>query len=192
MEFIILGVVGFGLMFGADLCGLHQRCVWRNLLAFFGFAFVFGSSLYILLLGDTYRLPLFARIIAGVLSLMFLLLLIYSVLIEVNKKRDISEKLITTGTYALSRHPGVIWFAFYYIFGSIMFANVEILIAGIIWSIINIIYVLLQEKLVFNKMFENYDLYRETTPMLWPNVKSIKRCITTMNGGQNERFTSDV
>jgi protein-S-isoprenylcysteine O-methyltransferase Ste14 len=163
-----------------------------NVLAFFGVLFVFASSINIILNGETYNIPMFVRVLSGIVAVAFLILLIYSVLIEVNKKRSEKEKLLTTGTYALSRHPGVIWFLFYYIFGSVLFANTEILVAGIIWSITNIIYVLLQEKLVFNKLFENYDKYRKTTPMLFPTIKSIKRFMTTKSGGRNERFTSDV
>lgn len=192
MGLIIVGIMGFVLLFGADLCSLHKKSMAGNVLAFFGVLFVFASSINIILNGETYNIPMFVRVLSGIVAVAFLILLIYSVLIEVNKKRSEKEKLLTTGTYALSRHPGVIWFLFYYIFGSVLFANTEILVAGIIWSITNIIYVLLQEKLVFNKLFENYDKYRKTTPMLFPTIKSIKRFMTTKSGGRNERFTSDV
>lgn len=192
MEFVILGVVGFAMLFGSDLCGVRNNCIGRNFLAFFGVLFLFGSSIYILIIGQTIELSIATRIVSGFLTIVFLFLLVYSVGIEVNKKRDEKDKLLTTGTYALTRHPGVIWFLLYYVFGALMFANMTILIAGIIWSFVNVIYVLLQEKVIFNKIFDNYDMYIKTTPMLFPTVKSVKRCVHTLNGGQNERFTSNV
>ena len=123
------------------------------------------------------------RITSGFLTSIFFALLVYSVLIEVNLNKKKADKLITSGTYALTRHPGVLWLLFYYIFGALLFANIELLIAGIVWSIANIFYVYLQEKLVFHKIFNNYDLYAITTPMLLPNIKSAKKCIKTLTGG---------
>jgi len=192
MELITVGVVGFALMFASDVCGSRNNFKGRNFLAFFGVLILFSSSVYILTYGEGMNISFTYRIISGLFTLIFLFLLVYSVVIEVNKKREEDEKLITTGTYALTRHPGVIWFLLYYLFGSILFANYDILIAGLVWSIANVIYVLLQEKLVFNKIFDNYDVYTKTTPMLLPNITSIRKCIKTLNGGHNERFTSDV
>jgi len=192
MNFIIFGIIGFIFLFASDICGMKSKCKSRNLFALVGVLFVLTSSIIILVIGKTYTIGLSYRILAGTFTLVFLILLVYSVLIEVNKNNDPDNKLITTGTYALSRHPGVIWLLLYYVFGSLLFTNVLLLIAGIVWSIVNIIYVILQERLIFNKIFNDYDLYVETTPMLLPNINSIKKCINTLNGGQNERFTSDV
>lgn len=192
MELIILGVIGFVFMLGSDLCALYNHNKGKYFLAFFGVLFIFVSSIVILFDGNTYAISNVWRFASGFFTLVFFSLLFYSVVIEVNKKRDEKEKLLTTGTYALSRHPGVLWFMLYYVFGSILFASTEILIAGLIWSFVNVIYVLLQEKLIFHKLFKNYGMYVKTTPMLLPTSNSFKKCITTLNGGQNERFTSDV
>jgi len=187
MEFILLGCLGFGLLFVSDMCGLKGKCRFQNLLAFSGTFFVFISSVIILMGGTDYNLSLTVRLLSGFFALGFLLLLIYSVVFEVRAPKDSNKpgdkpELVTTGTYALSRHPGVIWFLFYYVFGSLFFMNSEILIAGIIWSSINVVYVLLQERVVFHKLFENYNTYSKDTPMIIPNIKSIKKCINTING----------
>lgn len=193
MEFIILGILGFVLLFGSDICGIRNKsCMLRNFLAFFGVIYITLGSVMLILLGNTFEVSMSVRIIAGLFTALFLFLLIYSVLIEVTKNKEQDDKLITTGTYALSRHPGVIWFMFYYIAGSILFGNIDILIAGLIWSFGNIIYVIMQERFIFKKLFYSYEEYIETTPMLLPNIRSIKKCLTTIDGGQNERFTSNV
>jgi protein-S-isoprenylcysteine O-methyltransferase Ste14 len=68
-----------------------------------------------------------------------------------------------------------------YIFGAIFFQNLLAIYAALIWTFANIIYVTIQERFIFNKIFDNYDKYRESTPMLLPNYNSIGKFITTNN-----------
>lgn len=188
---VILGVIGFGILFLSDLSGLHKKSTLQKLFAITGTLIIFSSSIHILYYTSRFTSNIPVLILSGTLTITFLILLIYSVVYEVGVKNK-EGKLVTTGTYAICRHPGVIWFLLYYVFGSIVFGSTEILVAGIIWSVANIIYVILQEKLVFNKIFDGYENYVKITPMLLPNRNSIKRFNNTLNGGHNERFTSDV
>jgi protein-S-isoprenylcysteine O-methyltransferase Ste14 len=188
MFLILLGVAGFGLLLAADFCGIRKYCKRQNLLAFFGTSLIVISSIIILYSGRTFDLAFALRLMFGLLGLVFLAILIYSVLIEVKSDTPVEKNLVTTGTYALSRHPGVLWLFCYYVFGSFFFGNIDILIAGVVWTFVNVIYVIVQENFVFNKIFKNYQQYKETTPMLLPNFKSIRRCINTLDGGKNEKL----
>ena len=192
MLFILSGAIGFMMLLGSDIVGIKKYKVAQNLLAFFGTLFITASSIIILITGSTYEMDLRLRILFGLLGLIFLYFLVYSVIIEVRRNRKFKNKLVTSGTYALSRHPGVLWLFFYYLFGSMFFANIDILIAGLIWTFINIIYVVIQEKVIFTKIFSNYENYKESTPMLLPTVSSIKKCFRTLNGGKNEKLTRNA
>lgn len=192
MLFILSGAVGFLLMLGSDLVGIKKYNVAQSLLAFLGTLIIVSSSVLILLKGQTYQMDFGLRILFGAIGLIFLFFLVYSVLIEVKKNRTKNNPLVTSGTYALSRHPGVLWLFFYYVFGSLFFANIDILIAGIVWSLINVIYVVIQEKVIFPRIFSDYENYKEVTPMLLPTVSSIKKCLGTLDGGENEKLTRNA
>jgi protein-S-isoprenylcysteine O-methyltransferase Ste14 len=120
----------------------------------------------------------------SIIAIVSLMLLIYSVFIEVGRKTykvENEHSLVTSGTYALTRHPGVLWMLLLYIFGAIFFQNLLAIYAALIWTLANIIYVTIQERFIFHKIFDNYDKYRETTPMILPNFQSIEKFITTKN-----------
>lgn len=192
MFYVLSGTIGFMLLLGSDIVGINAYKKTQNFLAFFGTLIIIVSSVFILLQGETYQLDIRLRILFGVLGLMFLFFLVYSVVIEVRRNSDKESKLVTSGTYALSRHPGVLWLFFYYVFGSLFFANIDILIAGIVWTFINVIYVVIQEKLIFNKIFSDYEHYKNSTPMLLPTVSSVKKCLDTLDGGKNEKLTRNA
>jgi len=192
MLFILSGAIGFILLLGSDIVGIKKNNTVKNLLAVFGTLIIVSSSVLILLVGETYDMELGLRILFGLIGLLFLFFLVYSVLFEVRKNINSKSKLVTSGTYALSRHPGVLWLFFYYVFGSLFFANIDILIAGIVWSLINIVYVVIQEKVIFSKIFSDYESYKESTPMLLPTMTSIKKCLNTLNGGENEKLTRNA
>ena len=192
MLFILSGAIGFLLLLGSDILGIKNHSVTQHILAFFGTLIIVLSSVLILLEGETYQMDLRLRILFGAFGLMFLFFLVYSVIFEVRLNRGKENPLVTSGTYALSRHPGVLWLFFYYVFGSLFFANIDILIAGIVWSLINVVYVVIQEKVIFNKIFSDYEIYKESTPMLLPTVSSIKKCLDTLDGGKNEKLTRNA
>ncbi len=184
MNFIGLGILGFILLLLFDVCSLCKKSVFKYFFGVAGFGLIIVSSIFLLQINSNTTFSFAFRMVSLALSSLSLLLLIYSVFIEVGKntyKYKNENKLITTGTYALSRHPGVLWFFLVYFFGAIYFQNYFIMYAGLLWTGINIIYVSIQERFIFTKLFKNYGNYIETTPMIVPNLESLERCITTLN-----------
>jgi len=184
MIYLGLGVFGFILLLLFDICSLTEKSIIKYFFAISGFGLIIISSAFLLRLNSDITFSFSIRIFSLTIAILSLLLLIYSVFIEVGKNTyqyKNESKLITTGTYALSRHPGVLWFLFVYLFGAVYFQNYFILYAGLIWTGINIIYVSIQERFIFTKLFDNYGSYIETTPMFLPSSKSLERCITTLN-----------
>lgn len=185
MMYLLIGILGFVLLFMFDICSLCDKNYLKYFFGISGFLLIFVSTILIVL-GSSSILQInsFVRAIALVLTIISLMLLIYSVFIEVGRKTyevENEHALITTGTYALSRHPGVLWMLLLYIFGAIFFQNLLAIYAALIWTIANIIYVSIQERFIFNRIFDNYDKYRESTPMILPNYESIEKFITTKN-----------
>ena len=183
--YLITGVIGFILLLIFDVLSLSKKNILKYVFGISGFFMIFGSSVliiknysYFLQIDNSYRF------ISLFFALASFILLIYSVFIEVGKKTYVLENehfLVTNGTYALTRHPGVLWMLLLYIFGAIFFQNLLAIYAALIWTLANIVYVSIQERFIFHKIFEDYDKYRESTPMILPNIESIEKFITTKN-----------
>lgn len=114
-----------------------------------------------------------------------LFLLAYSFFLEIPFAKTYAQagtsgQLVTTGTYGLVRHPGVIWYALFLLALLFVTRSVTLLVATPLWVLLNILYVVLQERFFFDKMFPGYPEYRRQTPMLIPTGKSIARCLQTL------------
>ncbi|HHU18491.1 MAG TPA: hypothetical protein GXZ70_09860 [Clostridiales bacterium] len=120
----------------------------------------------------------------GILALISLVLLIYTLFFAVPFKETYFQsesqlKLCDEGVYALSRHPGVLWFTGFYFFLWLALPNPLLLLGAVLFSLLNYFYVLFQDKWVFMKMFSGYGEYKASTPFLFPTYQSCKRCIKT-------------
>jgi protein-S-isoprenylcysteine O-methyltransferase Ste14 len=129
--------------------------------------------------------PLALQIVTFILCIAAVALLIYSLFLELPFVKTYgkslhSNELVDTGTYALCRHPGVLWFGLMFFFFFFATGAKQLIAAGIIWTSIDVFHVFLQEKLFFPKMFPRYKNYMRDVPMLIPTRKSIKKCMKTL------------
>jgi protein-S-isoprenylcysteine O-methyltransferase Ste14 len=133
---------------------------------------------------EHFNLPFSLSILGWIILTVSLFLLLYSLVIEIPSKMTYiipgeSGRLVKTGTYALTRHPGVLWYLLAAI-GLILGSKSEVLlIVAPVWVLLDIIYVIIQDKLLFVKKFAEYRQYQQETPMLIPSGKSIRACIRT-------------
>ncbi len=183
--YLTIGIMGFALLLMFDVLSLGKRNYVKYIFGISGCLMILISSIMIVLNYSHFlEIDKMFRIVALLIALASLILLIYSVFIEVGRKTykvKNEHSLVTSGTYALTRHPGVLWMLLLYIFGAIFFQNLLAIYAALIWTLANIIYVTIQERFIFHKIFDDYDKYRETTPMILPNFQSIEKFITTKN-----------
>ena len=184
MLFIVIGIFGFVSLLVFDLMSMKDKVYLKYFFALFGLSLITYATYQLMNFQSDLFLNETLRVLGLLFSVIFLILLIYSVLIEVgsNTYSKIAQpKLVTNGTYSLVRHPGVIWLFLLYFWLAIYTQNSLILLSAFIWSFVNIIYVVIQEKLVLSKLFQDYQEYRNSTPMVIPNFMSIKKFITTNN-----------
>jgi protein-S-isoprenylcysteine O-methyltransferase Ste14 len=141
------------------------------------------------LLADPWRFrpPLGVRIAAGACAASLLLLLVQSLLIEVGNplKRAAAEGprvLVTTGTYALVRHPGVLWYAFFHLLLGAASGSIPFLLATPVWAGLNTVVAAVQDRITFPRIFgEPYQEYRRAVPFLVPSRASLRRCRATVS-----------
>ncbi len=94
------------------------------------------------------------------------------------------EKVVDSGLYALCRHPGVWGFFAFYLFAYLASGNGDLLIAGMIWTIFDVLHVTMQDYWFFPKTLPGYDAYRKSVPFLLFGPVQIRNCIHSFKQGR--------
>lgn len=126
------------------------------------------------------EMPFWLSYVGWPLLAVSLSLLIYSLFLEIPFRRTyvndgVGAELVTSGTYALTRHPGVLWFAL--LLGALLLLSRSklLLLAAPVWILADALLVWVQDVWFFPQMFPGYERYRQDTPMLIPTSRSIVR-----------------
>jgi protein-S-isoprenylcysteine O-methyltransferase Ste14 len=196
MIYVLTGSIAFVLFFMFDYCKMKKVNVGRNLASLSGVTLFLYSVVMTVSSSVKVYIPIIIRLTSVVMLAPAVALLIYSLFLELPFRSTYADKkynnsLVDTGTYALCRHPGVLWLFLTLMFLALLSGATLTAIGGVVWTVVNIIYVYLQEKVFFCSMFEGYREYQKTTPMLIPNKNSLKRCFESfyMDGGNsNEKL----
>jgi protein-S-isoprenylcysteine O-methyltransferase Ste14 len=135
---------------------------------------------------DTIEWDFWRMTIGGILTILFFALLIYTLFFAIPFdttyiKETCIQRVCQNGVYALCRHPGVLWFWGFYFFLWVTLTSPLLLIAALVFSICNFMYVIFQDFWTFPHIFEDYQNYKKFTPFIIPNYKSIKRCLQTLS-----------
>ncbi len=189
---ISCGLAGFVLMFCFDWLTATRPGAARGLLGLAGLALVAAATGILFILGsEARRLESAGGIVFSLLGLAFFALLAWSLFFELPKEtyagKDPRHLVVDTGTWALCRHPGVLWFAFGYAFLALASGSAGFALAALVWTAADIAYVILQERYIFGKIFADYGRYASTTPMLIPTRASILRCLGTIRDRSGSR-----
>ncbi len=129
------------------------------------------------------------RLLWGLPSLLFLALLLYTLFFALPFSDTYVGKgerpaLYKRGVYALCRHPGVLWLMGFYLFLWLALGTGELLAAFALFSLLDIGYVVFQDRVTFMRMFDEYGDYRKATPFLLPTAGSVRDCLRTL--GKNK------
>lgn len=188
---VILGCVAYVFFVLYD-----YACIYKKH-KFFKYGFVAGLSL---LLASTAVLVVraFSQTESTTLRIAFLLtlafiflgLLIYTLFFAIPFSATYvsgGSKLYMDGVYALCRHPGVLWLAGFYCCLWLAFDTYELLAAFAAFTVLDVLYVIFQDKWTFIRMFPDYQCYKGETPFIIPTWTSIKKCIHTLSAGKEPR-----
>lgn len=181
---ILLGAAAFVLAFAFDWASWRRSALKPAL----GLATVacFGTALlWTLATPGRFAWPWWTAVAGWPLVAVGAALLAYSLFFEIPfastyAQPGTSGQLVTTGTYALVRHPGVLWLGLF-LAGLTLASRVRLmLVAGGVWLVLDAFYVWLQEVFLFRKMFPGYAAYQRTTPMLLPTRQSLANCLRSL------------
>lgn len=190
MIYIAVGVIGFLFAYTFDWTGIKRLWRIRQMVGLLSFLLIGYSTVMVCITPVKVDLPGYVVPLGILILIVAAFLLIYSLFIEIPfhatyAEKRLSNKLITSGTYALVRHPGLLWLTLLYISLILLFPSPTIIVATIIWLIMDLIYIVLQDKLFFPRMFPEYKSYRKLTPFVIPNRRSITACLKSLRPGKN-------
>ncbi|MDO4176533.1 MAG: hypothetical protein Q4D99_03530 [Bacillota bacterium] len=179
----IVGILAFLLCFLHDCNDWKFRKKYLNFCFPLGAAFIAVSSIWMCIpLGVGPVHAVWLRIILGILGIAFAWAEVYSLFFSFNTKDAYIEywdeerrTVNTTRMYALCRHPGVLFFVLLFI---ILWLCIGMDFPGMVMlCVLNVLLAAFEDLIVFPKVFRGYEEYKETTPFLVPNCKSISHCI---------------
>jgi len=177
MIYIILGVCSFLVAYWFDFVSFKKIPLAKLVLgSTTGFLGIY-SLFMVCFRAERFALPGYLSFLGWFLLFTSSFLLFFSLFWEIPFRKTytvkgVGDKLIKTGTYALVRHPGVIWYVLFLIALLLISRSRLLLIALPIWVFMDVLYVFIQEKFYFPHMFPGYGEYKKETPMLIPNRKS--------------------
>jgi protein-S-isoprenylcysteine O-methyltransferase Ste14 len=182
---VLLGALGFLTALGVDvaaLAGLRRGKQLVGLLSagLMGYALVRAAPAQ-----PKLALPAALAWLGWPLLLAATALLVYSLFLEIPFRRTYVEAgasfaLVRTGTYALTRHPGVLWLALLLVALLLVSRSRLLLWAGPIWLGLDVLAVSIQDRFSLPRQFPDYAEYRQQTPMLLPTLTSVRRCWRTL------------
>ena len=188
MIYIGIGILGFLIIHMFDIVSLKKIPIAKPAIWTLGCCILLYSLVMMFLDPNKLPLPVWSNWIGWGLLIIAGFLLIYSLFINLPFRKTyinigVGDKLVVTGFYALVRHPGVPWFVIVLIALVLASRSQPLLIAAPVFALVDILLVVIQDKVFFTKMFASYTRYQKETPMLLPNRKSIGACIRSL--GQN-------
>lgn len=186
MEYVVLGTMGTLVCFLIDFVTLREIPFLKQIIEVVS-SFVTVYSLVMLCL-DPEKIPLASWLsYLGWIGLTIsLFLLFWSLFWEIPFQKtyvatQASRTLIDTGTFALTRHPEVLWCTSLLCSLFLISGGKLLLVAAPIWIILVIVRVSVMEKVYLEQVFgEAYRRYQEQTPMIVPTRSSLDRCVKTL------------
>jgi len=186
MVYIAVGIFGFIIIHLFDIVSLKRipsgakPGVWMV-----GGGLLSYSLIMLCLESNTLPLPIWSAWLGWGLLIPSLFLLIYSLFINLPFRKTyiatgVGDKLITTGLYALVRHPWIHCFTLFMLSLILVSKSSLLLIATPIFILLDVVLVIVQDKFFFVRMFDGYKSYQQETPMLVPNRRSINAFINSL------------
>ena len=176
-----MGVAGYLTLYTADWFSTRNKPLPKIAANLIGTGLLVFAHFKVGLAGSNFGLPSIWRLLGLTMMLVFGALLVYSLYLEIPIRASYLESgngnLITTGTYSLSRHPGVFWYIFFGLGFILASANTWALVAAPLWIAMNIGLAWFQDRYYFPIMFSGYEEYKTTTPFLIPTTSSFRRFI---------------
>ncbi len=185
MLYVALGALGFLLALLFDHPRI-ERARWAKLtigvVAFAALGYAVGAAA---LHPSRFTFPSGVAPVGWALAGVFLILFLYSVFLEIPFRQAYlgaqdNAQVVDTGTYAMSRHPGVLWAALALVFLVMATGSKVLLIATPVWILLDVVWAYVEDRFYFPKTFPGYEDYKKEVPMFIPTASSVRKAAKTI------------
>jgi protein-S-isoprenylcysteine O-methyltransferase Ste14 len=171
---IVTIAVSFFSLFLYDLFQVRGGRIYTLLFSIIGYGGLFLSHFFLVLeYLPAVRLDA-ASVISTVLGGGFLLLLFYSLFVEIPLKGTYSggdgRRVFSSGTYGFIRHPGFLWFVGFQVCLMVIFRRSDIYLFSCVTILLNFGLILVEDVWIFPRLFEDYTEYKRKVPFLIPEI----------------------
>lgn len=178
MNYILMGAAGFLSMHLLDLASIKKVPFLKPVFSLCGTALIVISMTMAVVTGSKFGLTQWASAAGWILFVISIGLMGYSLyfalpLDKTYIKSGTSNQLMTSGVYALVRHPWLLFFALSMVGLVLGSRSILALEAGPAWTAFSLALVYVQDRKIFPRMFSGYVEYQKTTPMFWPTRNSV-------------------
>ncbi len=105
---------------------------------------------------------------------------------ETYAEQNREKYVYSGGAYALCRHPGILCFFGTYLFLGLAALPAQMIVNGMVFSFLNLLYAWFQDRITFPKTFCDYSDYQKKVPFLIPTKASIRMAGQTLLCSDNE------
>ena len=192
MQYTILGLVAFLLAPTFELVSIKGVRGGKQIIALASLA-SWGIAIHgVCTHPHRFSVGLSLVVLAWIILVLSGILFFYSLFVEIPFKQTYhspgcGHRLVTTGTYALVRHPGVLWFGLFMLSLALVSRSRLALAAAPVWVAADVLYAWVQDRYLFPAMFPAYGEYRKQVPMLVPTAASLRRCLQTLGSGRDRK-----
>ncbi len=189
MSYIALGCLGFLAIHLADIFSLRKVPGAKPLSWLIGVGLLVYALTMLSLGEDKLPLPQWLVWPGVALLVVSFWLLVHSLFVNLPFRKTYvatgsGDRLITSGLYALVRHPGLHWFVLVLVALVLVSRSAMMLLAAPMFATLDVVLVVVQDRFIFGRMFDDYAGYRQTTPMLVPNRRSVNAFFNSLKAAR--------
>jgi len=176
MRGLTLVLMGFVVGTLHDAAAYHRVPYVKPLLVLVGAALHIAGALQLIVNSDRQRLPVGLQRVGQVLSIAGFLGMVYSIAIEIPFRRAWLDRghtgnLVTSGTYSVSRHPGVLWTFVWVPCAGVATRSRDLLRYWPFIILADIVHVWIQDRMLLPRIFgQEYRAYQQRVPFLVPRL----------------------
>ena len=179
--YILLGVAGFVACCLFDINKIRWNKKFLNLFFVLGSFLLIFSTILCIMQSDFsmifqnfgfYRIAMLIGLLLSCAAEIYALF--FALPFEDTYMESTDVPVISKGWYAACRHPGFWPLAFVYLFLWLLFSNIWLLYAFVIFTLCNFLYIYIQDAYIFPRYIRGYDEYKNKVPFLIPTKESIR------------------
>ena len=178
MFYLTVGATGFISVLFYDLAQMRGKRGAAAAFSIIGYGCILASIVFLISNVRPANTPFTLLLLKILVAAAFLVLLIYSVLFEIPRllhrsrsSKRAGRQVVAEGFYGVVRHPGFLWFALLWVSIALIYLNPMVTAVAIGLVVLDLLLVIVEDTLVFPRIFAGYDQYKRRVPFLIPRLR---------------------